>query len=270
MGEGSFRESLRNPWQLFPRIAFVILYAMLDRTTVHFQMWQGISAWYPPSGLALAAMAGLDFTYAPLTLLAGWISALVNYHQSPHSYGFLLVSPIIVLGYGGAAVVLRHLLGPDSQLRSLRDVMFYVYVVFFASCLVACTGAAALLGDHALVRADFPHAVLNWWIGDGVGFLCFTPWLLVYVTPWIRRRGTPRPAHASQIPDAASPQSRRKIFFHRLEILAQGASVIFSVWVVFGWDLARSYQLFYLFFLPIIWIAARQGLRGATSAICLL
>ncbi|MGH9700357.1 MAG: ATP-binding protein [Candidatus Acidiferrales bacterium] len=259
-----------NPWQLFPRIAFVILYVLLDRTTVHFQMWHGISAWYPPSGLALAAMAGLDLTYAPLTLLGGWISALVNYHQSPLSYAFLLVSPIIVLGYGGAAVVLRHLLGSDSQLRSLRDVMFYVYVVFFASCVVACTGSAALMGDHALVWADFHHAVLNWWIGDGVSFLCFTPWLLVYVTPWIRRRGAPHPAHVSQILRATLLQSRRKIFLHRLEILAQGASVIFSVWIVFGWDLARSYQLFYLFFLPIIWIAVRQGLRGATSAILLL
>lgn len=233
-------------------------------------MWNGISAWYPPSGLALAAMAGLDFTYAPLTLLAGWISALVNYHQSPLSYAFLLVSPIIVVGYGSAAVVLRHLLGRDSQLRSLRDVMSYVYVVFFASCVVASLGTLALMADHAVRATDFFRAVLNWWIGDGVAFMCFTPWLLVYVMPWIRRRGAPRAAHESGGIGAAHLQSRRKIFLHSLEIVAQGASVIVSVWIVFGWDLARSYQLFYLFFLPIIWIAARQGLRGATSAICLL
>ena len=233
-------------------------------------MWHGISAWYPPSGLALAAMAGLDLTYAPLTLLAGWISAIVNYHQSPLSYAFLLVSPTIVVGYGGAAVVLRHLLGRDSQLRSLRDVMSYVYVVFFASCVVAGLGTLALMGDHAVRRADFSRAVLNWWIGDGVGFMCFTPWLLVYVMPWIRKRGAPQLAQKSEISGATSPPSRRKFFFHHLEVAAQGASVIISVWIVFGWDLARSYQLFYLFFLPVIWIAARQGLRGATSAICLL
>ena len=269
--EENFWASLRNPWQLFPRIAFVILYVLLDRTTVHFQMWQGISAWYPPSGLALAAMAGLDLTYAPLTLLGGWISALVNYHQSPLSYAFLLVSPIIVLGYGSAAVVLRHLLGSDSQLRSLRDVMFYVYVVFFASCVVACTGATALLGDHALGRADFPRAVLNWWVGDGVAFMCLTPFLLVYVTPWIRRHGAPRSAEMSRDSFPTQTwQTRRKIFFRRFETVAQGASVIISVWIVFGWDLAKSYELFYLFFLPIIWIAVRQGLRGATSAILLL
>lgn len=216
-------------------------------------------------------MAGLDLTYAPLALLAGWISALVNYHQSPLSYAFLVVSPIIVLGYGAAAVVLRHLLGPDSQLRSLRDVMSYVYVVFFASCMVACIGTSALMGDHALGAADFSHAVLNWWIGDGVAFLCLTPFLLVYVTPWIRRHGAPRPAQISRNFSAAQlPQTRRKLFFRRLEIAAQGASVIISVWIVFGWDLAKGYELFYLFFLPIIWIAVRQGLRGATSAILLL
>jgi two-component system, sensor histidine kinase and response regulator len=39
------------------------------------------------------------------------------------------------------------------------------------------------------------------------------------------------------------------------------------IWIVFGWNLARSYEFFYLFFLPIVWIAVRRGLPGASFAI---
>jgi PAS domain S-box-containing protein len=55
-----------------------------------------------------------------------------------------------------------------------------------------------------------------------------------------------------------------------LENTAQGASIALSLFVVFRWDVSASYELFYLFFLPIIWIAVRHGLRGATIAILLL
>ncbi|MGH7839545.1 MAG: MASE1 domain-containing protein, partial [Candidatus Binataceae bacterium] len=267
----TFWASLRDPWQVIPRIAFVILYVLLDRTTVYFQIWNGISAWYPPSGLALAAMAGLDLSYAPLALLGGWISGLVNYHQLLLSYSFLLVSPLVVGGYTCAAVVLRRLIGPDSQLRSLRDVMFYVYVVFFASCCVACASTATLMADHGLGAADYPRAVLNWWIGDGVALMCLTPFLLMHVTPWLRRHVARRQAENGQeVIPARTLLHGHKRFFYTLENVAQGASILLSVWIVFGWNFAKSYELFYLFFLPVIWIAARRGLRGATSAILLL
>lgn len=48
-----------------------------------------------------------------------------------------------------------------------------------------------------------------------------------------------------------------------------GASIaIFAL--VFGSLFARSAYLFYLFFLPIIWVSTRRGLRGAVTALLLL
>jgi len=42
-------------------------------------------------------------------------------------------------------------------------------------------------------------------------------------------------------------------------------SIPFTLWIIFGWELARSSELYYLFFLPILWIAVRRGIYGATA-----
>ena len=45
----SFNEAI--PYRLAIAIGFTILYVALDRSVVFFQLWEGISAWYPPAGL---------------------------------------------------------------------------------------------------------------------------------------------------------------------------------------------------------------------------
>jgi hypothetical protein len=47
-----------NPWRIFPALGFALLYILLDRLTVFFQMWSGVSAWYPPVGVELALLVG--------------------------------------------------------------------------------------------------------------------------------------------------------------------------------------------------------------------
>ena len=46
-------------------VVFVALYILLDRSTVFFQMWSGVSAWYPPSGLSFAMLIGFGSSYVP-------------------------------------------------------------------------------------------------------------------------------------------------------------------------------------------------------------
>ena len=50
----------------------IVIYVLLDRSTVYFQMWSGISAWYPPVGLSLALLIGLGTRYVPLLLIGGF------------------------------------------------------------------------------------------------------------------------------------------------------------------------------------------------------
>ncbi len=264
----SFSEAIQ--YRLVIALGFTVLYVALDHSVVFFQIWEGISAWYPPAGLALALLVGLDLAYAPLLLIAGMIAAGVNYPLSAFSVGFWVVNFVVAIGYTCAAYMLRRL-RVNIAFRSLRDVNLFVMVALAASFCVAAAGSAAFVWAGTLRQADYPKAVLNWWIGDAVALICLTPFLLVHVTPWLRRRAFPKDSVLSQ-PD--SPPSIRAVsgspVTRTIESCAQGASILLSLWFVFGWNLLKSYDLFYLFFLPILWIAVRRGLRGATSAVVLL
>ena len=170
----SFSEAIQ--YRLVIAIGFTVLYVALDRSVVFFQLWEGISAWYPPAGLALALLLGLDLAYAPLLLIAGMIAARVNYPLSEFSAGFWAVNFVVAIGYTGAAYVLRRL-RVNIAFRSLRDVNLFVMVTLAASFCVAASGSAAFVWAGTLRRADYPRAVLNWWVGDAVALICLTPFL---------------------------------------------------------------------------------------------
>jgi hypothetical protein len=64
----------------------VVLYVLLDRSTVFFQIWPGVSAWYPPAGLTFAVLIGFGPGYLPVLLIAEGISSILNYHVPVFSY----------------------------------------------------------------------------------------------------------------------------------------------------------------------------------------
>jgi PAS domain S-box-containing protein len=253
-----------NPRRVIIGVAFVILYVLLDRATVFVQMWQGISAWYPPTGLALAMLFGLGTWFAPLALLAGLISGVVIYHQSPFTVSFWLINCSVAVGYTGAAIVLRRVLHVNSQLRSLRDVIRLFCVAFFTALCVAATGCAVLVWDKTLRPYEFPKAALNWWVGDSAALVCFTPFLLIHVIPKLRKYADLTPAV-----DTVPWTGQRRAGFRRvrrsLETVMQLLSIPLTLWIVFGWDPVRGSEIYYLFFLPILWIAVRRGIYGATT-----
>ncbi|MFZ3214627.1 MAG: ATP-binding protein [Candidatus Acidiferrales bacterium] len=257
--------ALRNPWRTAPAAVFVMLYILLDRITVFFQMWAGVSAWYPPVGLELAILTGLGLAYVPLTALAGIIASIFDYHQSPYTLTFWAVNVVVVGGYAGAAYLLRRILRDESPFRTLGDVFRYLLVALSAAFCVATLGAFTLTWDHSVRLADYPRAALNWFLGDSVALVCLTPFLLVYVTPWLRRRATLYDQPEKTAVRVAAPFLRQ--FFAEggwIETPLQAGSVVLALWIVFGSHLAQSYELFYLFFLPTIWIAVRHGISGAT------
>lgn len=43
-----------------------------------------------------------------------------------------------------------------------------------------------------------------------------------------------------------------------------------ALWVIFGLDFTNEFKFFYLLFLPLIWVAMRHGIRGATIAILVM
>jgi C4-dicarboxylate-specific signal transduction histidine kinase len=109
---------------------------------------------------------------------------------------------------------------------------------------VAAGYVGMLVMFGVLSAADFGPAALRFWVGDVIGISVLTPFLLVLTT-------------------------RRRLLQPSWEALGLLALVALAMWVVFGFDAAFRFQLFYLFFLPVIWTAVRFGLEGVTAGLVL-
>jgi PAS domain S-box-containing protein len=252
------------------RILFALLcatiYVLLDRTTVFLQIWPSISAWNPPVGFSVALIVGLGLEMLPVLVVAGYVAGYLNYHQSLTSLPFLLINPLVLLIYGTASVYLRRKLSDTFRIRSFRDLTNLLGVSLLASLTAAASGTAVLVWSGDISSVNYAQAAFNWWIGDAVALSSLTPFLLEFVLPWCRRYlGLGGVAQAESA--AKNLQwGRRQI----LESCGFLASLVFLIYLAFGNSFARSAHLFYLFFLPLIWIAIRRGLRGVVVSLIVL
>ena len=260
-----------NPWCVVLGVAFVALHLLLDRESVVSRDWVGTDAWYPPAGLELALLIGLDISYAPLIFVAGFVTSIINYHLSPFGANIWYVNTLITISYTAMATLLRRYIRVHGILRSLQNVFRYSFVVMGATLILAFCGSLSFVWSDKVSFHHYVAASLNWWIGDSVALFCLTPFLLVYVTPWLKTRLSPAvPINPRPLKKDADPWFRTPPFQDLLELLAQAGGIVAVLYITMASRFAGKYQLFYLFFLPIIWIAVRRGVRGAISGTLLL
>jgi PAS domain S-box-containing protein len=260
-----------NPWHIAAGLVAMGLLVLLDRMAVGFQLWNGVSAWYPPAGLEVAVLVGLGLSFFPVMLLANCIAGVINYHTSPLTVSFWLSNLTIAGGYSVGAFFLRRILPHDSAFRSVGDVFRFVCVAVTTSFGVACLGVLALRLQSPEALGDYPKMVLSWAVGDSVGIISFAPFLLVHVIPrLIERSNRSLLRGEGQVLATLPLKATQATPFGKIEFSAQIAGIGFTLWLVFGSHIAESYDLFYLFFLPVIWIAVRNGIRGVTTGILLV
>jgi two-component system, sensor histidine kinase and response regulator len=254
-------------WRLALVLVYVVAFLILDRSTIALQIWPSISAWYAPVGLSLALLFGLDWRYAPVMLAASVLAAVVNYHMPVHSYSLLLGTVLVTGGYTLAAIILRRVLRVDPELKRAGDVGHFSSVVTLAALGVALAGVAMMALDGYVRWSDYPKAVFNWWVGDAIAMTSLTPFLLLYVVPWIKARLQGDDSGASLV---AAKSCRRVRVRQALEILVEGAATLTAIWLSCGSKAGEQYHLLYLCLIPPVWIAMRHGLRGAAVGILAL
>jgi signal transduction histidine kinase len=93
-----------------------------------------------------------------------------------------------------------------------------------------------------LPMEDFAAAALRYWVGDVIGIIVVTPFVLM-------------------------TSMRRRILRMSAETVLQLAAIIGALALVFGYAEERQFQLFYVLFLPIVWMAVRTGSEGVTVGI---
>jgi signal transduction histidine kinase len=134
--------------------------------------------------------------------------------------------------------------GDAARFVSLRQMAMFLTVVLVATGVVA-GGVVGVYHLAGLLGGEAGAALTQSWIGDFVGIAVTTPAVLLLAATPLRWRPSP------------------------VDLL-QGAAIAASFWLVFGSGLGDPARLFYVLFLPLVWIAMRRGLPGAAAASVLI
>lgn len=228
-------------------LAYLAGYVLLDWASFIQPLGSfGITPWNPQAGLSFALILLFGQRFLPLLFLAPLLAdIMVRGLPLPLPVELLAV---LVIGSGYGLAVL-FLLQPrwrfDPSLSSMRDLLLLMTVAVVSAVLVACVHVAILLGVKLIAWDDAAIAVMRYWVGDVIGIAGITPFLLILLI----HDHLPQP---------------------RWEMLAQGATILIALWLVFALEDANRFQLFYLVFLPMIWIAVRFGIEGASAGVVLI
>jgi PAS domain S-box-containing protein len=228
---------------------------------VLFPSLRGIP-WHLLAGLNLALLLAFGVRYGPLVvlgplLLGLWLDPLHLAAPTLVIWGVLLAAGAVT-----GAAVLRGGLAADPRLLSVRDINGLVGVALLQPLPVAATAMILLVRTGVMTWDTYPPGVVTWWIGQALGTLTVTPALLVHARPIVEALAGPRVLGRRRRRKGGRPGLRDLV-----ESLAQAASLAFAVWVPFASALAHEVRLLYLGFLPLLWIALRRGLPGASLAV---
>ena len=241
--------------------AYLFVFIILDIITLNFEELPGVVSWYPPAGLTYALLLVFGVRFAPAVTIAFFLSSLFIYRMPQPPYALLLWAFIISLFYSAAAAFLRHRIRFDWQLRKLRDVTWFVLTAVFVSALLAVLSVSSSALGSEMPRSEVFRAIFHWWIGETVGVLTVTPFLLIHVMPWLKRFAEGQPL---KLPAGRS--------FPRpsLSAIGQASSLALTLYWVFGVRVLDEFHPLFLIALPLIWIALQRGFKGVSAAILAL
>jgi two-component system sensor kinase FixL len=229
---------------VIPGIAYLAGYVLLDWISfIEPYAPFGITPWNPGTGLSFALILLFGRRMIPFLFVGPLLSDIVQI-QSPLPWAIELTCTALI--GGGYTIALLFLSRPsmkfDPALSSIRDLILLMLVAVASAAFVALSYVAVTTVAGLLPVSEFAAAALRYWVGDVIGIVVFAPFALVALT----RRRAPRLS---------------------VETLLQLTAIIGALALVFGYAKEQQFQLFYVLFLPIVWIAVRAGSEGVIVGI---
>jgi two-component system, LuxR family, sensor kinase FixL len=223
---------------------YLIIYVLLDWIS-YFEPYAqfAITPWNPNTGASIAVILMFGRRMIPFSFIAPLLADLVV-RQLPLPLSIEMLSVVVIGGvYAGAGLLLlQSKLSFDRGLSSMRDLLILIVVTVVSAGFVATAYVGLLVAAGLIPTADLSSAMLRSWIGDVIGIMVVVPFALIL---WMRRSG---------------------LRISR-EALVQLAAILAAQTIVFGYADEKQLQLFYVVFLPIIWIAVRTGIEGVSIGV---
>jgi two-component system sensor kinase FixL len=221
--------------------AYVVAYVVLDWVSFIDPIGAfAITPWNPPPGLSLAFLLRYGVRQGAWLFVAA-LAAEFLVRRAPAPLPVLIAASLLLAAsYTAVAAILTRVLRMSPDLPTLRDAAIFVVTAAIACGLIALAFVSLFAGSGLLPPGEFWRGVTQFWIGDLIGIVVTAPALLVLTRA--RNRPLLRPGP---------------------EALVEIAVIAAALWIVFGAGLGDAPKLFYVLFLPVIWIAMRHGVEGA-------
>ncbi len=242
-------------------VVYIIIFICLDWLTLDFESLPNVVAWYPPSGVSFALLLALGARFAPVLAITSFISNFFIYKVSTSIEPLLIWSIVVSVVYGVAAVFLRRRVRLDPQLRSMRDVLWLIFTSVIVSAILAVGAIDASVSSGIISLADRMIAILTWWIGEAVGVLVMTPFLLIHVMPSVKQF----------IDGTLKLSGKQKQFPPRPKyMIARTITLLAVLYLAYGVPALQSLDPIYLIAIPLIWISMDYGIKGASAGITIV
>jgi len=225
-------------------LVYLAAYALLDWISYIEPYAQlGITPWNPGTGLSFVLLLVFGLRMIPFLLVSPLLADYLTQQFAMPWQVEILASALVG---GGYSIALTYLLRPslrfDPTLGSMRDLVLLMVVAVVSAAFVAAGYVSLTIVAGLLPMADFVAAALRYWVGDVIGITVITPFALFALT-------------------------RRRILPMTTETLLQFVAIALALALVFGLTQEQQFQLFYVLFLPIIWLAVRTGSEGVSVGI---
>ncbi len=227
--------------------AFLAVYLALNLLTEWHEFDRlGITLWSPDDGLSLVLLLE-SFAFAPFVFL-GAVLVDLSIVEAHRSVSVTVTAELfLTITYVGLAFVLKNTLRFNVRQFRLPDVVAFLFLVPAGAALSALTYCGVLYLGGELPLDKVFVAMVHFWIGDALGIITVIPaataTIVYFMTPRWRLSG----------------HTLFTIF-----IFVLGVCLGFAALIGVG---DRLYYLFNLLFLPVIWVAMREGYAGVALAL---
>lgn len=219
-------------------VGYVALYIFLDWVSSLDTLSKvGVTPWNPQPGLTLAFLLILNFRYLPLVFLAAFLSDFLT-HRGVDFFSPMIEALIHTIAYGATAWLLKKTFRFDPHLRKVADLLLLLGVMAFTTPVAAVLTVFPSIYFGEMEIGIAQDAILHHMLGDYIGVVVITPLLLRLYAGMLKFRLSG-------------------------EVIAQAIGIGVVLEIVFALDVTEEARLFYLLFLPLIWIVLRHGLNGA-------
>jgi len=216
-----------------------------------------ITAIWPPSGLALAALIVFGRQKSLLGILIGafTVNCINFYTNELNIFISILCSALIAISNTGEALIIHYILNKFHDIKNpLLDKDGMVKLMFTAP--VGCL-FAALVGPLVLMILGFvddttklESMIWTWWIGDLTGIMVFVPFILVFTSRVFK--------------------IKKKLLFEFFLCIASLSTICILVFLPFDIHFLDEKPMIYTLLPFFVWAIYRFELTGAITLLFVL